>query len=439
MAASRSLERVAIVYPRATFDSVPTLCGAVEVLARRGYLVEVFACRNPGEHPPRFDTPGVRFHSLGPEELTPVRVPTGLTWAAGGRNQNLRRLLRPARRAYTSVLGVLKSALSFAAAGRTRAYLRRSHRQAPYRLFLGVDPDGLVLAARFARLVGAPIAYQSLELLLSAEITDPAQRQLKEREIALTRACELVVVQDEARARLLARDNGLSTEQLVLVPNAPLGPARRRRTQYWHQRFGLAPEQRVVLHAGSLGPWTGIEEIVRGVAAWPAEWVLVVHTRYNAESSEYVDRLRATADPRRVLFSLRPVDRHEYDNLVDGADIGIAFYVPTGESSFDQQNVETIGLSSGKIAYYARSGIPTLANAASSVGDLVEDAGCGVKVQAAIDIAAALADASGRYEDLSAGACRFFDTHLDFERSFAAAVDRLRTAPVPSPEPSYSS
>src|SRR5205807_4878107 len=124
-----------------------------------------------------------------------------------------------------------------------------------------------------------------------------------------------VVVQDADRARLLVCDNALD----------------------W---------QRVVLHAGSLGDWTGIEPILASVSRWPEPWVLVVHTRYDAESSAYVDRLRAQATPGRVFFSLKPVSRTAYDELIDGADLGLAFYVPTGDSPYTRQNIQTIGLSS---------------------------------------------------------------------------------------------
>src|SRR5438552_3750555 len=82
---------------------------------------------------------------------------------------------------------------------------------------IGVDPDGLMLAHGLAR--GAPLGYFSLELLLSYELSTAADAQLKARERELSRQAAFVVVQDEARARLLADDNGLAWERLVLVPN----------------------------------------------------------------------------------------------------------------------------------------------------------------------------------------------------------------------------
>ena len=164
----------------------------------------------------------------------------------------------------------------------------------------------------------------------------------------------------------------------MLVPNAPPGPARRRPSGYWHHAFRRCqPTRGWCVHSGSLGDWTGIEAIVDSAADWPAPWVLVIHTRYDAESSAYVDGLRRRADPRRVWFSLRPVPRQDYDPLIDGAEVGLAFYVPSGGSSFTQRNVQTIGLSSGKLAYYLRAGLPVIVNRAASIAELVEASGCG--------------------------------------------------------------
>src|SRR5260370_7323990 len=148
---------------------------------------------------------------------------------------------------------------------------------------------------------------------------------------------------------------------MVPVRNAPPGPARRRPSRYCHSRFELPADARVVIHSGSLGDWTGIEGIVDAAGTWPEPWVLVIHTRYAAESSAYVDGLRQRADPRRVFFSLTPVRRQEYDPLIDGADVGLAFYVSTSGSSFTQTNVHTIGLSSAKPAYSLPPALPLLA------------------------------------------------------------------------------
>jgi hypothetical protein len=180
-----------------------------------------------------------------------------------------------------------------------------------------------------------------------------------------------------------------------------------------------------VIHSGSLGDWTGIDSIVDSAAGWPEPWVLVIHTRYAAESSAYVDGLRQRADPRRVWFSLQPVPRQEYDPLIDGADVGLAFYVPTSGSSLTQSNVQTIGLSSGKLAYYLRAGLPVVVNRAASIADTVELSGCGVAVENAGEIGRALDGIATEYDTFSRRACEFFDQRLDFRRAFGEVIRRV--------------
>jgi hypothetical protein len=417
------MSRVAIVYPRANVDTVPSLIGAAEAFAEQGYFVDLFTYTQAGQPEPRFDSARIRLRSLGVDGLAD-RSTAGLRsyvkragWLPGAARG-------PLVRGYQALGAGLAHGSRLAARARSAV----AETSEPYRCVIGVDPDGLALAHSIAR--GAPLGYYSLELLLSYELSTPAEEQLKATERELSRQSAFVVVQDEARGRLLADDNGLGQQQLILVPNAPPGPARRQPSGYWHSHFGLAAGARVVIHSGSLGDWTGVESIVESAAVWPAPWVLVIHTRYDAESSAYVDGLRGRADPRRVYFSLRPVPRQDYDPLIDGADVGLAFYVATGDSSFTQRNVQTIGLSSGKLAYYLRAGLPVIVNRAASIAQLVESTGCGLAVEDALGIGVALDRITGGYAAFSSGACQFFDEHLDFRSAFDEVVQRVNALPV---------
>ena len=410
--------KVAIVYPRANIDTVPSLIGAAEQLAGAGYEVDLYTYGHAAQPSPSFASPRIRMRPLGVEGLADqstaglrsvvkragwlpgvARAPLARTYQALG--AGLARSTRLAARAHSAVL----------------------ERPEAYTCVIGVDPDGLDLAHALAR--GGPVGYYSLELLLSAELTTAAEVQLKARERELSRQATFVVVQDEDRARLLADDNRIDWSRMVLVPNAPPGPARRAPSRFWHTRFDLPEESRVVIHSGSLGDWTGIEQIVASAHDWPAGWVLVVHTRYDAESSGYVDQLRRSADPQRIYFSLKPVQRQEYDPLIDGGDIGIAFYVPNKQTAFTQRNVQTIGLSSGKLAYYLRAGLPVIVNRASSIATLIEQAGAGVAVHNAQEIAPALERIAHNYEAVSTSAQRFFNERLDFTSAFAEVVRRV--------------
>jgi glycosyltransferase involved in cell wall biosynthesis len=408
------MSRVAIVYPRANIDTVPSLVGAAELLAGHGYAVDVFTLNGAGQPPPRFAHERIHVRSLGVEGLADQS--TARLRSAVRRAGWLPRAARaPLARGYAALGAGLAHGSRFMARVRTRP----EH----YACVIGVDPDGLVLAQSIAG--GAPVAYYSLELLLTEALTSSADRRLKQQERALSQAAPFIVVQDADRAHLLVAENGVDPSRLVLVPNAPPGPARRRPSRSWHGRCGLPDQARVVLHAGSLGDWTGIDDLVREVPAWPEPWVLVVHTRYDAETSPYVARLQAAADSRRVHFSLKPVDRQAYDALVDGADVGLAFYVASDESAFTGRNIQTIGLSSGKLAYYLRAGLPVIVNQAASIGTTLEAAGCGVAVADAAGVADALTRVSLRYDAFSEAACAFFDDQLDFARAFARVIERI--------------
>lgn len=298
-----------------------------------------------------------------------------------------------------------------------------AEREPTFDCAIGVDPDGLALAHTIAR--GAPLVYFSLELLLSYELSMPLDVQLKAQERELSRQAAFVIVQDKARGRLLAEDNQLDWARVVLVPNAPPGPARRQPSRYWHTRFDLPAEAKVVIHAGSLGDWTGVEDLVQSATHWPEPWVLVVHTRYDAESSDYIDRLRSMMDPRRVFLSLKPVPRQDYDALIDGADVGLAFYIPDPASAFTQQNLLTLGFSSGKLAYYLRAGLPVIVNGDASIAQEVDQHKLGIVVQTAGDVAAAIERIQHGYVQFSSNALTFFAEHLDFRRAFSEVIRRV--------------
>jgi len=291
--------RLAIVYPRANLDTVPSLIGTAEQLAEAGHEVDVFTYRQAGQPDPEFMSPRIRLRALGVEGLADYSTAT-----LRGAVKRVGWLPSVARAPLVRTYNVLGAGLAGGSRLAARARSAVAEHETPYACVIGVDPDGLAQAHRLAR--GAPLGYYSLELLLSYELSTPTDRQLKAHEKALSQQAAFVIVQDEERGRLLAEDNALDWSRVVLVPNAPAGPARRRPRRYWHTRFELPNDARVVIHSGSLGDWTGIETIVDSTPTWPHGWVLVIHTRFDAESSAYVEGLRARADPLRVHFSLKP-------------------------------------------------------------------------------------------------------------------------------------
>ena len=101
-------------------------------------------------------------------------------------------------------------------------------------------------------------------------------------------------------------------------------------------------------------------------------------------------------------------------------------YVPVEGSAYAQENVRTIGLSSGKVAYYLRAGLPVVVNDASSLGAFVREHRCGEVVQRAADLREAVERLDAHEAVYSANALTTFRERLDFDQSIAPVIERIR-------------
>ena len=200
------MRSVALVYPRANLDTVPSLVGAVDLLAANGYDVDVFTTFAAGQPAPAFASPRVRLRSLGVEGAL-----DGSTASLRNAARRVTWVPRVARAPLTRGYATLSAGLSRGSQMLAQARTGLAARPAGYRCVIGVDPDGLALAFKLAR--GAPVVYYSLELLLSDELSTPADERLKATERTQSRRSAFVIVQDEERARLLADDNQLPARQ----------------------------------------------------------------------------------------------------------------------------------------------------------------------------------------------------------------------------------
>jgi hypothetical protein len=385
---------VGIVHPWANFDSIPSLYNAALLLARHGYRVDAFTLSDRLHLPPSFSQDsGVQVVPLWAHQPNAIAglarlVPVKLLW---------------------------------------RLDLLARHARAPYRCLIGVDPRGLVIARDMAALIGVPLAYYSLELLLSYELDKEEDRALKAQERAASQKAAFSIIQDEERARLLIRDNQLAPDKVVTVPNAPLGPACRRRSDYLRRRFDIPAHKRIVLHAGNLGAPMGSHQLVHSTREWPDDWVLVCHTRlrYAESGRSYLAALRYLAHPDRVIFSTEPVPQSEYLDLVCSADVGVAFYCPTPGLSLWQDNIRYIGLSSGKFAYHLSVGTPVLVNDANSLRQLVETYRCGAWTSDPAVTRPGIERILADYDAYCDNALTCFNQILDYESAFQAVLARL--------------
>lgn len=380
--------KLAVVYPFANLDSVPLLVNAITSLAEAGDHVDVWTRKDAEHVPASFD------------------------------NENVTMILRRERRERRGLGRWLPAKYYYPLAAMVRHGRRR------YDAVMAVDPQGLIEARTLFGRLGVPISYCCLEVLVLNANASERQRRWKQAEVEMAATAPVVIVPSAERLALLRSSTGLELPQGIVLPNAPPGPARRRPRRYWHSRFGLQDKERIVLHAGNLDEWTGIDEIVASTSSWPEGFRLVVHTRRAAsEDDPRVRELRGLGDPKRVHFSLQPVSADEYDDLVDSADVGIVFYDPDfrGGGEVDEKIAQT-GLASGKLTHYLRAALPVVVNTKTGLGRNVRDWGCGVAVAGGGEIGAALTAISQERKEMSRRSAAAFDEHIDFQD----ALEKIR-------------
>lgn len=196
-----------------------------------------------------------------------------------------------------------------------------------------------------------PELYYSLEATPLREEDSRTYQLLNVIETLYVRwAKPLVIAQSAARADLVQPRR----ERQILIPVTSDGAAFPR-SRFLREHLGLAPEQRILLIAGGLGPDQMTFEILRQAPHWDPRFVLVLH----AASGRYTPELLAAArDPAlsgRVRLTELQLSIEEAERLVyASADLGLVFYRDIG---FNHRNT---AYSSGKLAAFLRAGVPVI-------------------------------------------------------------------------------
>lgn len=402
---SHSPAPLLLVYPSCGLDTNPTLTLLLEELAARHVEVDVLLYEGGGFRTPNpyGDTihlkplPGEWFFDYHWASLRsmPLRV--------------LRKLLFPWRYPGYSLrkdLGLLK--------------LMRAKR---YGAILGVDPYGIILADMLNQRAHRPLVYLSFELMFMEEVLHTEDEQLKYLELAACERTALVLIQDEERGEVFCRENAVPMDKLALVPVAP-PPQPVPRSNRLRLSLGIPAGQRIVLYCGHLESWTSRDELEEMVSYWPDEFCLVLHhaAQPSAMLARHVKHLTGTG---KVYISDEPVARADLLDLVASADFGLAPFKPVPDRWWCGNNLHHIGLSSGKIGYYALCGLPILARTLPVFDREFAAYPCGKVYRRLAETGTLLQEMDSAYKRYSREARRFYAERLDPSSGMAAFCTRL--------------
>ena len=289
-------------------------------------------------------------------------------------------------------------------------------------LNIGIDADGVIIAAHFSQKDGIPLGMISYEIFFSSE-TNPLN---KNKEIEACRAIKFAVVSDPVRGQLLCQENHIPAEKLIYIPVAARRVARGERHYLLHDRLEIPRDKKIAILAGSICRWTMADRIVRSAVGWPPNWTLVLHSRYGPDAIEPFVLSLVNRQNANVIISKRMLELSSLDEILRSVELGLAFYEPTFKSEYHGKNIANIGFSSGKIATYLQHGVPVACNEIGPMANSIRRYDLGVVADAPEELPSLLRFAMA--EDRREKCFDFFQNYLALEhneQTLLSAVENL--------------
>ncbi len=278
-------------------------------------------------------------------------------------------------------------------------------------LIIGVDRFGLIEAGLINEIYKTPYIFFSFEIMFEAENS----KRYKEMERRASRSVSLWIAQDEIRGAKLQSENRLNPKKNFYIPLASLGLGDVSRTRLRDQ-LGIAEQKKCALMMGSLTTWSLAKEVVESTSQWPSDWTLIIHDRYGNTSNELLklglDLSQLDGD--RIYLSSGAVTKvDDMSEIFSGVDVGLAFYQPDSIGPYAGQNLEYLGLASGKISTFLRYGVPIIMNNIGLYSELAVEHEFGFVVSAPAALPEALAQLPNH--EFCENAKKFYTQKLDFK------------------------
>ena len=395
---------ICIIFPFSFLESTPNITNIIEACRSEGIPVDVYTYLDPNYAKPEFGS-GVNcfFYNKSEKNLKIFLdwVNDLKFWSSDFHFPGWRFLQR-------TLLGISSGLDNFF----LDLLFFLQVRKCPYSHIIGVDAKGVILASKFATKLNVPLIYDNIELMLSYDWSIQFQ-EIKKKEIEASHQAKYVIIQDPKRATALSQDNKISLNKFIYIQSGPIGPINPKKTNYWREKYALPDNVKIVLHFGNMY-WKGLEEIIDSVSQWPDSWIFITHGWHGDESKSRIDDLSKFAVPDRVFFSANPVSRDEIQEMVNGADIGIALYFPTNlKDDWNNTNIKELGLSSGKIGYYLKGGLPVIVNNGPSIAKIIQESQSGEVISDIHEIPSAILKIHQQYQNYTQNAFKLFEKIYD--------------------------
>jgi len=259
------------------------------------------------------------------------------------------------------------------------------------------------------------ILYHNLEIIYKGHpmTKDPTWNRIVQFETNVLPGIGGLIIQDRQRADILLRDvRNFPSEKLIYFPVSINEPIVRTKGSYLIDKFGLSPEDKVVLYFG--GIWQGrfLDEIVNDASALPDGVKVVIHGgRGSFQLQANNERIIVSAD--KLLFS-------QVTGLISSAHIGLAFY------SSDNFNDQYTAYSSEKISRYCQCGVPFIAFDNENYAHFKGQYDCCILINDINEMSTAIRKLLDNYAYYQANAWLAFENLFDYKKQINTIINFLQ-------------
>ena len=237
------------------------------------------------------------------------------------------------------------------------------------------------------------------------------------------RAAAIVTPSDEMHGRLKEELRLDAGKALVTIRNTPEVTFPLAIID-WHRLMGIPNGKKIFIHAGSIADWAQVPEILTSVSYWPANSVLLLHSRNRGELGLQRQQYFHLYEPERVFWSFEPMSEELLHSLLNYCTGSFALY-----RSNTWTGIELIGTSSGKLMRSIVCGTPVITSSFKSLNFVTRE-GIGIQVVHPSEIPGAIDNLARDRENYRTRCALFAISEKSLrEEAWDRIVEMVRSAP----------
>jgi glycosyltransferase involved in cell wall biosynthesis len=228
----------------------------------------------------------------------------------------------------------------------------------------------------------------------------------------------MVIIPDPHRFHYLSKEIDIAAKPYAILPNIPLLNSQFEPIN-WHEKLGIPIDSIPFLHAGYIGDWSQVPEILSSVPYWHKKAVLIMHSPNRELTEIYRKQVPHLEIPGRVFWS--------YESLSESHINSLAAYVAGNFALYrsGDPNTNCMGFASGKLMRSLACGSPVIASRQPSLS-FVEDYHLGFLVNHPSDIPNAIEQIIQNREAYRRRCLDFCNQEVSFEKAWQKFCEHFR-------------